>query len=241
VLYVLDGNAAFPVASFLARVFASRREVTGHPPAVVVGVGYPDTQDFNLPARRRDYTLVKGQVTPQSPTGGADLFLDFIEQDVKPLLASLYPVDPQQQWLFGHSFGGLLVTHALFTRPTRFSTFIASSPSLWWQDKLVLTELPDLQRVKPGKIPRVQISVGALEDSKPKGNYPPDMLATKAQRPMVSEARNLASTLKQLPGWGDKVTYYELQGEDHGPAWLPAMTRGMQFFLEQPRSGGDTQ
>jgi len=35
-------------------------------------------------------------------------------------------------------------------------------------------------------------------------------------------------------GWAGKVVYHELAGEDHGPAWLPALSRGMQFFLEQP-------
>ena len=36
---LLDGNAAFPVAAFLARGFASRREITGHPQVLVVGIG----------------------------------------------------------------------------------------------------------------------------------------------------------------------------------------------------------
>ncbi|WP_253816324.1 hypothetical protein [Myxococcus xanthus] len=30
--------------------------------------------------------------------------------------------------------------HAFFTRPTSFDTFIAGSPSIWWNDRYVLTE-----------------------------------------------------------------------------------------------------
>lgn len=228
VLYVLDGNAAFPVAAFLARSAASRQEVTGHSPPLVVGIGYPGQQDFDVPARRRDYTVGPG--TPDS--GGAEAFLDFLEQEVKPLVEAAHPVDRRRQALFGHSFGGLLVTHALFTRPASFSTFLISSPSIWWQDKVVLRNLPKLLQ-SPTR-PRVQISVGALEDDPPKGNYPPEVRALLAQRPMITEARQLAATLGSAPGWEGRVAYHELAGEDHGPAWLPAMSRGMQFFLEQP-------
>lgn len=234
VLYVLDGNAAFPVASFLARSAANRREVTGHAPPLVVGIGYPGDSDFDVAARKRDYTVGAEKPDAAANEGGADHFLDFIEQELKPLMAARYGIDEKRQALFGHSFGGLFVLHALFTRPASFSTYLASSPSIWWQGRQVLTGLPGLMKVEPERQPRVQISVGAREDHPPKGNYTPEVLAMLAKRPMVSEARDLAARLQTMPGWDGKVVYHELEGEDHGPAWLPAMTRGMQFFLEQP-------
>lgn len=234
VLYVLDGNAAFPVASFLARIAAGRRDVTGQVPPLVVGIGYPGDADFDFAARRRDYTPGDGKADTSTAEGGAAPFLDFIERDLKPLIAARHPVDPQRQALFGHSFGGLFVLHALFARPEGFSTYLASSPSIWWRDRRVLAGLPALTTVEPERRPRVQVSVGALEDQRPQGNYPPDVLALLARRPMVSEARSLAARLQALPGWQDRVVYHELAGEDHGPAWMPAMTRGMQFFLAQP-------
>lgn len=228
VLYVLDGNAAFPVAAFLARGVAARHEVTGHVPPLVVGIGYPGSEDFDVAARRRDYTPGGDGVSE----GGAGPFLAFIEREVKPLIARNHPVDRKRQAIFGHSFGGLFVLHALFTRPTEFSTFIASSPSIWWQDKGVLADLPALLR---GQVrPRVQISVGSLEDDPPKGNYSPAMRAMIASRMMLPPARELVAKFAAAPGWADKVAYHELAGEDHGPAWLPALSRGMQFFVEQP-------
>lgn len=228
VLYVLDGNAAFPVAAFLARGAAGRSEVTGHVPPIVVGIGYPEARDFDVPARRRDYTPGGEGIAE----GGAGRFLDFIERDVKPLIAANHAVDRSRQAIFGHSFGGLFVLHALFTRPGSFSTFIASSPSIWWQDKVVLKDLPVLLQ---GAIrPRVQISVGAREDDPPKGNYPPEMRAMIASRLMIPPARELVAAFDAAPAWAGKVVYHELAGEDHGPAWLPALSRGMQFFLEQP-------
>lgn len=232
VIYVLDGNAAFPVAAFLARSAAGRREVTGQAPPLVVGIGYPGADDFDVAARRRDYTVGPDTGGAALSEGGAERFLEFIEQELKPLLAARYRLDPGRQALFGHSFGGLFVLHALFTRPASFSTFIASSPSIWWQDKRVLGELPGL--LAQPVMPRIQISVGALEDDPPKGNYSPEMRAMLASRTMIPEARDLAATLQAQPALTGKVVYHELAGEDHGPAWLPAMSRGMQFFLAQP-------
>jgi uncharacterized protein len=232
VLYVLDGNAAFPVAAFLGRSAESRHEVTGHQPPIIVGIGYPGDDDFDVAARRRDYTIGTDDSRDAITEGGAERFLDFIEQELKPMLQARYPIDRKRQALFGHSFGGLFVLHALFSRPASFSTFLASSPSIWWQNKRVLGALPVV--IKQGISPRIQISVGALEDTPPKGNYPPEIRALMASRTMIPEARELAEKLQHIPGLEDKVVYHELAGEDHGPAWLPAMTRGMQFFLEQP-------
>lgn len=234
VLYVLDGNAAFPVAAFLARGFASRREVTGHPQVLVVGIGYPGEADFDVPARLRDYTFSASRPEAVATQGGADRLLDVIEQQIKPLVATQYPIDLSRQALFGHSLGGLFVLHTLFTRPASFSTYLASSPSIWWDGHRVMAALPRLADMPAGLRPRVQISVGALEDAPPQGQVPADMLALLASRTMVAPARLAAERLRALPGWHDRVIYHELADEDHGPVWLPAMSRGFRWFLAQP-------
>jgi predicted alpha/beta superfamily hydrolase len=231
VLYVLDGNAAFGVAAFLARNAASRREVTGHDAPLVVGIGYPGDADFDVPARRRDYTL--GPVDASATEGGAPLFLDFIEQDVKPMIAARHRVDARRQALFGHSFGGLFVLYALFNRPAAFSTYLASSPSIWWTAN-VLAALPDLEGARLPAPPRVQITVGALEDDPPTGKRSPEMLATIAGRRMIEPARGAAARLRDLPGWSERVAFLEIAGENHGTVWLTSLARGMQLFLEQP-------
>lgn len=235
VMYVLDGNAAFPVAAFLSRIEKNRSDVTGYVAPLIVGIGYPGDADFDVAARRRDYTPPDGKGVAATQ-GGADVFLDFIEREVKPLVASRYPVDVSRQALFGHSFGGLLVVHALLNRPTSFSTFIASSPSIWWDDESVLHALPKLKALEldPARIPRVQITAGTLEDDRPKGKYSPEVLATLSKRSIIPGARNLASALRAMPGWRERVVHQELVGENHGTVWFPAMSRGITFFLEQP-------
>ncbi|MFT3666763.1 alpha/beta hydrolase [Piscinibacter sp.] len=234
VLYVLDGNATFPVAAFLARNVAARRAVTGHVPPLVVGIGYPGEDDFDVPARRRDYTPGADRADVEATEGAATAFLDFIERELKPMIAARHRVDTRRQALFGHSFGGLFVLHALATRPAAFSTYLASSPSIWWRDRQVLGGLPALSRLEPAALPRVQISVGALEDDPPQGNYPPDVRAMIAGRRMIEPAREAVARLRELPGWAGRVAYHELAGENHGSVWLPALARGMLFSVEQP-------
>lgn len=232
VLFLLDGNAAFPVGAFLARGFASRREVTGHPQVLVVGIGYPGDADFDVPARLRDYTPRVSRSGKPGAEGEADRFLDFIERQVKPLVARLHPVDATRQALFGHSLGGLLVLHALASRPDRYSTFLASSPSLWWDRFSLPAQLPPPP--SPGADRAwLQISVGALEDAPPARPLPPELQVLLAERQMVAPARELARRLQALPGWAARVRFHELADEDHGPVWLPALSRGLRLFLAQ--------
>lgn len=236
VVYVLDGNGSFPVAALVARQIARRSAVTGAPEALVVGVGYPGMGDTFVQQRRRDYTVGQAPADASANQGGADLLLDFIDGQLKPLVAAQHPVNPQRQALFGHSFGGLFTLHALFTRPGSFSHFIASSPSIWWRDQLVLKGLPRLAQTPLKQRPRVHISVGTLEDAPSQHPLPPERARLRAARPMLAPARQLAAELRALPGWRERVHYIELQGEDHGLAWMPALTRGMQSFLESPPS-----
>lgn len=231
VLYVLDGNATFPVAALINRNVDRRAAVSGVGPALVVGVGYAGDDDFHVAARARDYTPAADGVAPGE--GGADHFLDFLERELKPLIEASHPVDRQRQAIFGHSYGGLLVLHALFTRGASFSTYLAASPSIWWNDKFVLSQLPEMlvRSAQWPVLPQVMISAGELEDRLPRGKLTPQMIALRDKRPMLAEARALAATLAAQPRWHDRVSFHQLPSENHGSAWLPALSRGFELFL----------
>ncbi len=91
------------------------------------------------PGRAFDYTppiAHRGELhDPRVPAwraGGADAFLAFIVDTLKPAVVEAFAVDPAAQVLYGHSYGGLFVLHALSTRPDAFSAYLAASPALWW-------------------------------------------------------------------------------------------------------------
>jgi uncharacterized protein len=213
VMYVLDGNAHFGTAVETSRLQSYSPGVAA---AIVVAIGYPTDDrldiekrrafDLTLPASKDVGALLPG-MTP-ADFGGLDAFLDVIEKEIKPRAASLYDVNPAHSALFGHSFGGMAVLHALFKRPMQFRTFIASSPTIYWADKALLTAEPDFVRqVERGSVaPRILITVGG-EESTPYKSLPPSNPFTLDQvnaivrsLRMVDEARALAERLAAVKG-----------------------------------------
>ncbi|WP_137009976.1 alpha/beta hydrolase [Aquitalea aquatilis] len=232
VLYVLDGNAAFPVAAFIARGIARRSSETGLVPPLVVAVAYPQQDDFNYDGRALDYTPSPPGKPLAAAYGGAERFFQFLQTELKPLIRSRFPVDPRRQGIFGHSFGGLFVSYICLKYPQAFSTCLASSPSLWWENQMVLDQLPTA--VPADGQPAFQLTVGALEDELPPGKLSAERRAALLSRPMIAPARKLAQALKALSGQAGRVRFQVLEGENHGFAWLPALARGMEYFVQQP-------
>lgn len=138
VIYALDGHAVFHTLAEAARL--QTRKPHGFDPVLIVAIGYPSGEPFDMTRRCYDFTMpvedetllerLDGSAWPEH--GGASSFLDILQEEIMPLIAGLFPVDPQRQAVFGHSLGGLLVLHALSVRPGLFTHYAAGSPSAWW-------------------------------------------------------------------------------------------------------------
>ncbi|WP_456636332.1 alpha/beta hydrolase [Bradyrhizobium sp. USDA 10063] len=114
-----------------------------------VSIGYPlDADPPFVLKRNRDLTTawpafepvapVLAGLSGVAPTGGADAFLAFLADELKPSLAEAFPIDLDEATLTGQSFGGLFVLYALLHRPDAFRRYLAVSPSLWWNDHALL-------------------------------------------------------------------------------------------------------
>lgn len=237
VIYLLDGGAHFPTLERLTRVLPRLARGFGVAAAtpVIVGLTYPGDQAHNDQARGEDYTPPASNLSNtgdrfSKKQGGAERFLDFLKKELEPALASRLPIDGSRTALMGHSYGGLLVLHAFFTRPTSFDTFIAGSPSIWWNDRYVLTEKKAfLERFARTPVKaRVLLTVGGLEQKPRKSEGTRGMFA--AERRMVDNARELAVELEAMGGGDFAVQYLEFPGDDHYSAWLPMLSRGLLFF-----------
>lgn len=234
VLYALDGNTAFPTLSVVARRMAERAAVTGVPPTLVVAIGYPGSADEAVTARADDYTPPLPPGRPKSERGGerqggADRFLAFIEEELKPLIAAEFPVDPARQGLFGHSYGGLFALHVLFTRPQAFHTYVAASPSVWYGDRYLRLEREQLA-AGARRQAQVLITVGAREDDPPSDNPDSPRARLLASRPMVTDAREMGLWLAGGARLAGPVRYEVLAGENHGSVILPSLTRALAFL-----------
>lgn len=202
-----DGQANFATLAAHAAV----RALGDCAAALVVAIGYPDAGiERTLSLRNTDLTPPTDRdklpqfIVPEPglALGGADVFRRFVTDAVLPAIAAIHPVDPARRTLFGHSLGGLFALHSLFQQPDVFSTYVASSPSLWWGDRMMFDALPGFraQMRGIGAPPRVLITVGARETHAelPEG-IPEDvaqqMDAMFARGRMVENAREMAAAL----------------------------------------------
>jgi predicted alpha/beta superfamily hydrolase len=149
VIYLLDGNSLFPIMAETARLLRFYGEIRE---LIVVGVGYAEADTFlaTMAARTRDltpsapgwYETGCRASMPDAPEslgeGGAAAFLGFLREELAPFIATHYRIDPEDSSLLGFSFGGLFALYSLFEQPQAFRQYFICSPSVWWDNELIL-------------------------------------------------------------------------------------------------------
>lgn len=204
VLYMLDGNAA------LGGLKPDALQALSHKASapVLVAVGYAGHQRIDRTGRTLDYTPGPARPDPltQQPSGGADAFLDLMEQRIKPAVAERVKSDPRQQTLWGHSYGGLLVLHALLSRPHSFQHFAAASPSLWWlgPERLAAAQQGFQQRLKDTPT-SLLLMRGEAEPAAPRSSpttTAADNQAVQALLDNLHQVKGLTVEYKPFPGLG---------------------------------------
>lgn len=174
-----------------------------------------------LGRRVLDYTPVSPgwTIPPGAPasglaTGGADAFLLLLERTVKPLVAARWSINPRRQTLAGHSFGGLLALHALFTRPDTAMRYAAVSPSMWFGGDLLARE----ERTARLSGSQALIAVG-IDERGPDGG---SGAAAEALARRISAA-------------GAPTRFLSLTGQEHGTTMLAAMGPILKLAFEDRR------
>jgi predicted alpha/beta superfamily hydrolase len=207
VLYMTDGDAHIQHTSGTVSFLARNARM---PEMIVVGITNTD--------RTRDLTPTRvdqpGNPNASFPTsGGADKFLKFIETELIPLVESKYRTQPYRV-LAGHSLGGLFAVNTLVTRPELFNSYIAVSPSLQW-DNFVL-----LGRVKEFFETRKELNRTLFTSL---GNEPGDI------GDAFGRFRELLGK-QQLKGFVWEAVRYE--DEDHGSVVLRSHYAGLRKVFE---------
>lgn len=221
VLYLTDAETQFEHTVTTVR-FLARHGLM--PPLIVVGVTNTD--------RTRDLTPTAATLTDASgepielPTaGGADRFLDFVADELVPWVESSYPALDYRLFA-GHSFGGLLAVHAFVTRPELFDAVIAVSPSLHWDDRLMLRLAREyFQEGRPARPRSLFLSLGDENEAITVG---------------FDEFTDYLSTVRdEQLRWASRI----FPDEDHGSVVLRSHERGLRFVFagwkapEDPATG----
>ncbi len=153
VLWVTDGSIMFEAAASTMGFIGG----SDAPEVIVVAIGTPTdapmqdfvhqrTNDFLPKAKLFDENDPGGRiihrhlaalgVDPNMAGGGAPRFLDFLIDELRPILAREYRFS-DDHCLFGHSFGGTFVGFSIFARPGGFSKYICGSPAMWGGEKSI--------------------------------------------------------------------------------------------------------
>ncbi len=253
VIYLLDAEMCFGTA--VEAVRWQTKPPKGYDPAVVVGIGYPSRLD-RVRERFLDYTTpadpaqlpVRGNREPWPPLGGADAFLDFIEQELMPAVEARYPVDRSRQAFIGHSMGGFLVLHALFTRAPVFRTYVAGSPSIWWNGHTLLEEERAFRRrlMERADGQKAAESVGRVESperAETLSSADPERLLLIAagghegggDSRMLENAMELGARLSALHHPLLTVVVKEFEGEGHISVVPALLAKGIRLSLAKTR------
>ncbi|MEP6900023.1 MAG: alpha/beta hydrolase-fold protein [Rhodanobacter sp.] len=118
-------------------------------PMIVIGIENTE--------RRRDMTGPTDVASDRSiapHVGGSAVFRAFIASELMPEVRRRYRTSSETA-IVGESLAGLFVLETFFLQPKLFDTYVALSPSLWWNDQALL-------RAAPGRLkawPRRQVTL----------------------------------------------------------------------------------
>lgn len=224
VLWALDGMASFPMIAIERRRTPTaqdsellRQREQRSPDGLVVGIGHASGEPFDLHARALDYTPAGDGASGDllSPRhGGSAAFTRFLIEELRPLIASAWPLDPAGHTLFGFSYGGLFAVQLLCRAPQHFQRWWAASPSLWFRGHASLAPwgggqpTPDFHRHPVS----VQLTVGEHEQFPP-GNVTAARKEQLQGRRMVDNLRSLHALLERQPGVHAQLLV--VPGRDH--------------------------
>jgi len=213
VLYMNDGQNLFePGRSFIpgqhwrlgeaADALVGERKMR---PMIIVGI------DNTGAGRINEYTPTHD---PKHKAGGrAGDYATMLLEELKPLIDETYRTFPDRAGtaVGGSSLGGLLALHLALTHPNAFSAAAVMSPSVWWDNRVILDQLDRFT----GRRPRTWLDTGGREGFEG-----------------LKDVRALRDKLR-AKGWGqEELKYHEDRRADHSErAWAVRAPMMLEFLF----------
>lgn len=172
--------------------------------------------------------------------GEADKFLDFMAQEVDPLIRGSYRTDARPAKMAGSSMGGLISLYAGFRHPSMFGDVAPMSASLWWADGALARQLTEAQQ----KPERIWMDIGDQEGSsdtfgqaelEPDGKFGKTPAGPNGVQDVRDRVREMRQTLSHL-GYDDTNLHYEeVAGGTHDEfSWNGRLDRVFTWLLPGP-------
>ena len=176
-------------------------------PMIIVGI------DNTGASRIDEYTPTND---PARHGGGkANDYGRMIIEELKPIIDAKYRTLPDEPntALGGSSLGGLATLHLGLTHPDVFGSLAVMSPSVWWHNRAILS---DVESFASPQRPRIWLDMGGREGVEG-----------------LNDARSLRDLLRRK-GWRDDAdfNYFEDRRADHSErAWAKRAPAVLEFLF----------
>jgi uncharacterized protein len=215
VLYVLDGDKSFGMTKEITDWLTFTNEISN---IIVVGISYGKGTNSWWEKRARDYTQYKDTVYYYYPNaGGADNFLNFLKNELFPVVNKNYRTIQDSNAIMGLSFGALLGTYILFTQPDMFNSYIIISPSLFWNNNSILFTEADYFRKHKELNKTVYLAYGSSDNN--------DWV--------INPTTELLKMVDSHKYEGFKFTQQVFKGETHISVFPVALTHGLKLVFKR--------
>ena len=216
VLYMHDGLNIFDEIEMgmewqvdeTAERLIARHEIN---PMIIVGIG-------NTAQRTDEYTPTQARMRGDLVGGKGPAYGRFVVEELKPFIDKTYRTLPgaEQTGLGGSSLGGLISMYLGIEYPNVFGTLLVVSPSVWWDDEMIIEHIRD----QPERISqRIWLDIGTAEG-----------------RNAVRGARRLRDALVDK-GWvpSEDLRYLEVEDAPHNEiAWAARVEPMLRFVSLSP-------
>ena len=173
VIYVTDADMIFGTASEIGFLAAQDSLDPNVAPAIIVGIGYDDpamlgfnrTRDFTPEEVLDDWFINYQEQNLGIPvvTGGADAFLDFIENELHPEIRSRYRVEGDTAALMSNSMGGVFSYYAFLKNSALFDRYWIGSPAIFGRGTYLVDQLPERLEAGFDRPTYIYMSIGEYE------------------------------------------------------------------------------
>lgn len=208
VLYLLDGGVQEDWPHVAATVDSAVRAGEMRP---VIMIGIENTQ------RRRDLTgptEVEADRRIAPSVGNSAAFRRFIGEELMPEVRRRFRTNDEAA-LMGESLAGLFVVETFLLQPEMFGTYIAYSPSLWWNAEALVRQADERLRARPSLRQSLYLSSADEENIAP----------AVARLAEILRARNPA---------GLRWEYRPRPDLTHGTIYRAEMPRALRTWLAPP-------
>jgi predicted alpha/beta superfamily hydrolase len=247
-IYMPDGNWNASFSAELCDLYEWDL-IDAFQPTIQICVGYTgDEIDLAISVRPRDLLPPDEPYPPETEEGvmadieaglldqrsadlyvhhlknpAADRFLAFLTEELHPLVAAHYRIQPDTLGLFGHSYGGLFAAYAALQKTSIFRNICASSPGILPQQSAVFKRYADALAEDGIDARNLHMTLGTREISVP-GIYPALVGRGTVEFIALAGAQPLG---------GLNFTSQFFEGESHMTIKAPAMHSFLRTFYRR--------